>query len=83
MVAHAFNPRIQEAKAGRSLFKANLVYLASSRTAKNKQTNKACILRPLSKNKGTNKQNPCVPSLALAKSQTKNWVVSGCGGTHI
>jgi hypothetical protein len=54
VVVHAFNPITVEAEADRSLsseFKANLVYRASSRTAKATQRN------PLSKKqKQTNKK---------------------------
>ena len=44
----AFNSSIQETEAGRSEFEANLVYRASSRTARNTQRN------PVSKNKEPN-----------------------------
>ena len=37
VVVHAFNPSSSEAEAGRSEFKASLVYRESSRTAKIRQ----------------------------------------------
>lgn len=40
VMAHAFNPRAQEAETGGSLeFEANLVYRPNSRTAKTSQRN--------------------------------------------
>jgi hypothetical protein len=51
VVAHAFNPRTQEAEAGKiSEFETSLVYKVSSRTARTRQRN------PVLKNKQTNKQ---------------------------
>ena len=43
MVVHAFNPSTWEAEAGRSEFKASLVYRISFRTARVTQRN--CVLK--------------------------------------
>ena len=48
VAVYTFNPRSQEAEAGRSLeFKANLVYRASSRTGKATQRNSVMVKKKI------------------------------------
>jgi hypothetical protein len=62
VVAHTFNSSTQEAEAGGSVFQANLVYKAKSRTVRAAQRNP--VPPQKKKSKGKQKKVPLIPEPA-------------------